>query len=383
NNINIGIAMFNIFQIFVISSAFSYAITTLRQIGISKKSALVLAIVLAIMPYNIIYSFTVWKDIIFGASFLIFIVAIYRYLNQLTKHEKMLLSTIAISGITICLFRSNALIAFFATTVIFLIIFKKRYLKLGILLCGIVCLSFILKNPVLKASNIPQPDIVESLAIPMQQITRVLTEKNLPEDDIALISNVANPNQLRASYVPYIHDPLKYIVRMNGNKNYISEHKIDFLALYLKLGIKYPWQYTKAWIDQTKGYWNAGYRYWRWADEIAANDYGIDRSTVSSKIKNLFSTYLQIFDKFDFLSPLISIGFAAWILIVIFFLSLKKKDRTAMILAIFLLTTWGTLLIATPVFSEFRYVYFLFTCIPFLSIATLIKSRRKALHEKK
>ena len=38
----------------------------------------------------------------------------------------------------------------------------------------------------------------------------------------------------------------------------------------------------KTWIDQTKGYWNAGYEHWRWSLGIYENDLGIERTNNNS-----------------------------------------------------------------------------------------------------
>lgn len=385
SSINVGVALFSIFQIMVLSSAFSYSLLTLRQIGVSKKIILTTLVILAIMPYNIIYSFTVWKDILFAAFFLIFIVSIYRYLHKLTNHKKSLLFLITLCGIILCLFRSNAWIAFGIATIIFFIIFKKKYLSLGFIFCAIIGVSFILKNPVLKILSIPQPDIIESLSIPTQQIARTLSESKdtISTNDLSLIDKLADSEEIIKAYSPIIHDPIKKVIRSKGTVKNISEHKAEYLLLYLRLGLTHPAQYLKAWIDQTKGYWNAGYNYWRWSEEIAANNYGIERHIISNEIKSAFSSYLFIFENTNFLTPFISIGIAVWLLIILLYVNIIRKNETIIIFIIFILATWGTLLIATPVFSEFRYIYFLFTCLPFLTIVTLINNKRKVTNEKR
>ena len=385
SSINVGVALFSIFQITVLSSAFSYSLLTLRQIGVSKKIVLTTLIILAIMPYNIIYSFTVWKDILFAAFFLIFIVSIYRYFHKLTNHKKSLLFLMTLCGIILCLFRSNAWIAFSVATIIFFIIFKKQYLGLGFIFCAIIGVSFILKNPVLKILSIPQPDIIESLSIPTQQIARTLSESKdtISANDLSLIDKLADPEEIIKAYSPIIHDPIKKVIRSKGTVKNISEHKAEYLLLYLRLGLTHPAQYFKAWIDQTKGYWNAGYNYWRWSDEVAVNNYGVERHIISNEIKNAFSSYLFIFENTNFLTPFISIGIAVWLLIILLYINIIRKNKTIIIFIIFILATWGTLLIATPVFSEFRYIYFLFTCLPFLTIVTLINNKRKVTNEKR
>lgn len=387
HNINTGVALFNIFQIIILSATFAYSISTLYRIGLSKKILYPLAIILAILPYNIIYSFTIWKDVLFAASFLILIVSLYRYFHDLAQTKKAKIAQIlliAVSALSVCLFRSNALLAMFVSVFLFFIIFKKKYLKLGILLTIIVVIAFVLKRPVLQLINVRQTDTIESLSIPSQQIASTLKYHldTIPEEDIKLINHLADVNELADAYSPTIHDPIKNVIRKHGDQNYLKEHTVEFISLYIRLGLHYPIQYLKAWIEQTKGYWNGGYDYWIWANSIQINNYGIERKG-DKPLNNLFDSYIESFHIIPFLRPIISIGLIVWILLILLYLAITRKNKINLFLLIPILATWGTLLIATPVFSEFRYIYFAFTTAPFLTIITFIEPSKKTTNKRK
>lgn len=55
-----------------------------------------------------------------------------------------------------------------------------------------------------------------------------------------------------------------------------------------------------------------------------------------------------------------------WILLIIFYIALINKNRYYICLVIPFLILIITLLIATPVYSEFRYVYSVFCAIPLI-----------------
>ena len=377
HDINIGIALFNVFQILILSAAFSYSISTLYRIGVSKKILYPLTFILALLPYNIIYSFTVWKDVLFGAFFLIFIVAIYRYINGIQPYKRsgiVQLLLIITSGIAVCLFRSNALLAIFASSALFFVIFKKKYLKLGVILVLVVIVSFILKRPVLQSINVKQTDLIESLSIPSQQIVKTLKyqKDQLPKKDLSLINNLADIDELVTAYNPNIHDPIKKVIREEGDQTQLKEHAIDYILLYFKLGLRYPLHYLTAWIDQTRGYWNGGYHYWVWIDDIQTNNYGIERRN-NILLNKIFNFYLKTFQQIPLTQPLISVGLIAWLAFILLYRNIIAKNRANLFLLTLILTTWATLLIATPVFCEFRYAYFMFTTAPFLVIATFAK----------
>lgn len=382
-DLSAGLATYFVVQIFIIAGIYAFSIHTLyKDKRISKKIALILAGIIAILPYNFMYSITLWKDVLFSISILGEIVAFYRFFKMDETSKKLNLFLIILFGFAICLFRSNGMLVFAGAVLFFFIAFRKKYLKLSLALIGVLICSFILKHPVLSALNVKQHDNVEPLAIPMQQMTRVLVDNydNIDEDDKKLISNVADPNGLRASYNPRLHDDVKYYVRRNGNKEYISEHMAEFIGLYMKWGIKYPNSYVTAWTDQTRGYWGGGYLWFRWTDY--ENDYTgrepeVRGNTVSQKLKQATKAYLDIFDNFEILRIFESIGLFTWALLALLYVAIKRKAKEHIFLILFPLLNLGTLLIATPVFADLRYAYSLFTCMPFLLVLTFTKSKKE------
>lgn len=376
-DINAGIAVYSVFQILLLSAVFSYAIYTCCQTKVSRKVIISLFVLSTIMPFNIMYSFTLWKDVLFGTAFLAFVIAMYRYFNKLDRHICVSIIILIVSGLSICLFRSNGLIAFAVAAIFFLLIFRKEYLRLGIILCSIALVALLIKKPLLSVFGISQPDTVESLAIPMQQVTLTLKERrdSFSKADLDFINKVANPDRLAEEYNPELHDPIKYVVRKEGDQDFLKGHKLEFLGLYVKYGLKNPGTYLKAWINQTRGYWNSGYSYWRWSIMVVENDRGIERSIYSRTLHALVLKYLDLFETAAFLNPFVSIGLFVWIMLLILHRALSQRDKYLICIALLSIFTWGTLLIATPVFSEFRYVYFIFTCIPPLAIISLTKSK--------
>lgn len=365
---NAGVLLYSIVQLLIMGLIFSFGIMTMYQCRVPKYFIMAAFLLYALMPYHIMYSFTVWKDILFGGFVLLFIITIARALTQNKSIWNFLLMIISCFGI--CLFRSNGWAAFIIAVILSFAIFKKKYLSISIMLLLVSVLSYILKGPVLTVIGVRQPDTIESLSIPTQQIARVIVDdkNSLTEDQKSLINNLANIDEIAAVYNPILHDPIKDIVRANGNQQYLNDHKFDFAKLYLELGFSHPAEYIKAWVDQTRGYWNGGYRYWIWADDVYENNFNITRKVNSDGAKKIFNNYAQSFYVVGFLQPFISIGFWVWILWLSLYISIKQHKKVLLFVCVLLLSIWGSLLIATPVFAEFRYIYSLFCCLPFIPI---------------
>lgn len=215
--------------------------------------------------------------------------------------------------------------------------------------------------------NVKPADGMVSLSIPVQQIGRVVADKKeLTTEQEQVISEVITLKELREKYVNYIADPVMEQIRRNGTQNYISQNKIDFMKIYIQIGLKYPKEYIKAWVDQTKGYWNAGYDYWVWQDSVQENSIGIKRVIKSNIINNIFQRYLQLYKCNSILHIFLCIGFHVWLLLFAIYSCLVKRNKEALFITIPMLMIVFSLLVATPVYSEFRYVYALFCSMPFI-----------------
>lgn len=273
-----------------------------------------------------------------------------------------------VGALGMCLLRSNGWLAFLSSIVVFGIIFWKKHMKVFFCLVGIVIVSFVLKYPVLDALHVSQPDRIESLSIPAQQIARVIVDgKELTPEQKELLGKVVDISAIPDAYNEWLSDPIKILVRASGNQNYINENGMRFIKLYLQLGIMYPQEYVKAWVDQTKGYWNGGYNiYWRWVTYVQENSFGIERTVRSDLVKQVLEEYLWLYADLPILQIFLCIGFHVWMIIFSTYFSWMKKDFTAMYIAVPILMIAVSLVMAAPVYAEFRYIYSAFCSIPFI-----------------
>lgn len=371
-NMNAAVAVYMVFQICFMALCFAFAVMTIKEVETPKWLVLVLVAFFVLMPYHIVYSITLWKDVVFGGVVLLYTLFLYRILKPIGNNNLNTIGLI-VSGLGFCLLRNNGLIAFVGITVLFLFIFRLQYKKLAVIMAAVIVVSFVLKHPVLKALGVAQPDLMESLSIPIQQVALdVIENDDFTEEESNLINNVADVERIHEAYLPYIADPIKDVVRESHNQQAISEHKSDYLGLYFSRACKHPWTYVRAWIDQTKGYWNSGYPYWIWCLYADGEDIGIHSKVNSAALDNMFNHSLSHFLKSKLLKPLVSIGFFVWCVMLCLYVAIIRRDKVLALMAIPSLMVIATLLIATPVFSEFRYAYSVFCTMPVLAIMAYV-----------
>ncbi|MBQ6519016.1 MAG: hypothetical protein IJI14_09860 [Anaerolineaceae bacterium] len=214
--------------------------------------------------------------------------------------------------------------------------------------------------------QIPQADVVEYLSIPLQQTARLIVEKvKMREEEADVINQLMDPAAVKTEYLAFSSDPVKKIVRTHG-ADYLNSHLETFFLTYAKLGFRYPGIYVRAWIDQTRGFWNSGYKYWRWQIVISENEMGLVQTGNPAEIQNIIISWNYNFSNSMIFSPVLSIGLNVWCLVFLFYYDFVRKS-IKIILVIPVLLLVGTLLVTTPVAYEFRYAYSVFTSLPFLA----------------
>lgn len=377
HNLNVAIAVYSFFSVIVMAATFAFANATVAELKAPRWVTVLILLFYALMPYNIMYSFTMWKDIFFGAFTLLFVVFLFRCIRDMSLKLLNYIGLIA-SSFAFCLFRSNGFFVFVFTLLAFFLLWKFKKKAILFIMTAVMLCSFVLKHPVLDKLEITQPDLIESLSIPAQQIARDIKDNNdFSREDTELLSKVVDVDKVPDFYQEQLSDPIKDLVRDRGNQEYIKTHSGEFIGLYLRRIAKHPFTYVKGWIDQTRGYWNGGYSYWRWYDGVQENELGIEKTVNSAGFDRLVDSYLEKFDELYCLQIFLCIGFFNWLLLIVVFISVIKRDKLGAMLTVPSVMTVVSLLVATPVSFEFRYNYAVFCALPIITALVLRTDRRE------
>lgn len=369
NNKIIAVSCYIIFQIIIYALVVSFANSTLSEIGTNKVINIIFCLYFGIMPFNIIYSFTLFKDVIFSIFFLLMFTC---YIRINYKIGNKIINTILliISFVGIGLFRTNGKFVLIPLLLFLILMFKKERIMILSLLVGLIVV-FSLDYYSSNVKNIESVDTVESLSIPIQQISRVICDENdLTNDELDLLNNIIEVDSISTNYDPGLSDPIKKMIREKGNQKYFTEHIFDYMSLYLKLGLRHPIKYIDAWVDQTKGYINGGYDGSIYYMMIADNNYGIYSTNCFKPIYELFRCYNALFSK-NTLQIIVSSGVQTWLIILCLYIGVIFRNKKVILLSLPSLLLVATLLIATPVCAEFRYAYSLYMTNFFVIVNTI------------
>ncbi len=379
-NMVTAVSVYTFFQMCFLAGSVAYFISTLRSHKIRPFVLLLIMAFYALIPYHAVFSVTIWKDIPFAAAVLLFSCAVFRLSIQNRVCAGNLL-VFLISSVMICLFRSNGWYAFLLALPFLLFGFRHKAKAVYPPLFAALLLAVIVKYPVMDAFGVQQPDFIESVSIPMQQITAVIcNDRYLSEEERALIEEVVDLTYIRDLYNPTFADNIKELVRA-GNQDYLVAHKNEFLKLWIHLGLRYPGDYLSAYVKQTYGYWYPDSFYLvAEAEGVSATNLGVSHTPLiggplvikSKEIAVKLGSMVPIY------GTLWSMGVACWVLLFSVSVSVIRRDYHRLICYLPGAALLLSVLVATPVATEFRYVYFLVLCLPFYLITAILPEETDA-----
>lgn len=368
----VALSFYTFFQMCFLAGSVCYFINTLKGFRVKPVVCFFIALFYALVPYHAVFSVTIWKDIPFAAAVMFFGCALFRLLRGT---EISSLCVLVVSGFMLCLFRSNGWYAFLLCFPFLLFSFRKRAKLMFPVFFGVLLAAVIVRYPVMNTFHVTPPDFAESLSIPIQQITAVIcNDRALTQEELELIENVVDLTHIKKLYDPHYADNIKNLVRA-GNQDYLATHKKEFLKLWVTLGLRYPGDYLTAYIRQTYGYWYPDSFYLvAEAEGISATRLGVShtpliRGPLVVKAKEIS---IKLGGMVPLYGTLWSMGVACWVLLFCIGNIFVRKEKKKLILYLPSLALLLTVLIATPVATEFRYVYFMVFGVPFYLMASLI-----------
>lgn len=317
-----------------------------------------------------------WKDVIFSGLILLICIKLtqlYDY-NEDLKFKNL----IPINVITLLMMfmRNNGLYIYIILLIFMLIVLKRNYKVLLLsftIIFGVYCFVVF---PVFNKLQIHRSEAAEYIGIPIQQIGR-MAYKNISfsQYDIHLLDDIiGGVDNLKNNYMPDYSDGIKFSEEYNNDA--FNNNKLAYFKMWFKLVLKHPDIALESYAISTLGYWYPGVNYFTTKNEVEENELGIVKSPKASKpIQN----YINILIKGD--TPIINMiwntSIVFWIISIFCYVCIKRKGFRYILPYIPILGIWLTLMIATPAFAEFRYVYGAYVCLPLLISLPFMNNKKQ------
>lgn len=382
---NAGVAIYSVLQMCILSAIYSNTIAVLHKNNLKKIYCILIIAYFALVPLNAMSSITMTKDYLFAGFVLWFTVSLYQiFVNK--NMSVIVICQMIISGSLLMLFRTNGLYAY-VLCIPFLLWFLKKERKrfLLYLACPLLIYGFV-SGPVYNFNGVQKTDdIVESISIPMQHIARVIVEceSELTDSEKKLIEKAAPIELIKETYNCRFSDPMKNLMWDHGAGAQIEEQKADYLKLWVTLGLKHPWQYIKAEIDATVGYWYPDEQYNTISIGVYPNDLGLSSLLgEDNKLYTMANEWYDLYRYIPILGNLFSMGTMFVLMVFAIYKHLYDRNKSFIGFIMPTLMVWVTIMIATPLQSEMRYMYSAMITAPIIFYSIFIEDASQPKRER-
>ncbi len=389
---NLGIAVYVLLQMLVMSAALSFVVLSLQRWGVTKRYAFMAVLFFSIFPLFPLYAVCTAKDGLFTVFLLVAIVSMGNIIRSTQQTQSPAsapymsdMVIFLVSSTLMMMLRNNGLYAYGATAIIVAVVMIVDRRKVKSLpgtttrLLILMALSIVLSlggTRILKlATGATDGEHQELLTVPIQQLARTYTyspEAFTPDEEALLKAFI--PEEYLTTYTPRVSDVLK----SGFDNRYYESHCALFYRLWLTIGARRPLTYLNAHLGTAYGYLypdafnnvykgNAMYTF-TYTD---SSYFGFETEPPGTRESMLPALELLI-EKFSLtlfqqkcpvLSMLFAPGFVFWVFLFMLFGYVDRKNLP-MLLPV--LMTFATVLMGPT--TLVRYVLILWYIIPLYPI---------------
>lgn len=383
---NGGVAVYCVVQMLCFALLFAYTVVTMRAFG-AKRWFCILALLFFALEPNVMYrSQVIEKDGTFSLMVLLFLVTLWRLIVFTRRGEPLKAHIrdfvlLCVGALGFCTMRTNGFFTFVPMTVVLLFALDKRLRAVKFACIGASALTMLYLAVVIPTAGITNPDTIEALSMPLQNVSRVLHDGgDVTDDEKALLSHIFTVDRAAESYTSYTSDTMKTLVRETGDQAYLREHAAEYLRLWLRVGLRNPRLYLYSWIDECCGYWAPEYISPRvhyndtgdMKDYLTDNSYGYYADPVlpDGGIR-LVQWWMVNAKTIPALAMLSNIGSVTWLAVLALGAAVVRRQRHSLLLHLPFVLLFLVLMVTTPYNVEYRYLYPLLIALPMLYAVSL------------
>lgn len=369
HNANAAIAFSTFIQMVICASIFAYLILFLYKRNVNLKILLIMNILMGILPVYTLSVVTIFKDELFGFFVLLFIIHLIELIEQRDNVTWKKLIPIFISSLLVVFFRNNAIYMYFIFIPFAIWFFKGNRPKTIAVLSLVLITYFIVKGPVFNLLNIHKSETSEYLAMPLQQMGRMAyKDAEFTKEQEEFLNQMMPIDIMKESYNPTVADGIKFSDYLDYS--FMAHNKFGLIKIYLSLIFSHFDIALESYFISTLGYWYP---------DIEKREI-IFKPTEEFDLKNRYNIYNEIklseninefIEKISYSDVPIwsmqwSLALILWIILIFLTVCWMKNGFASLLPYLPVVGIWLTLMVASPVWDEFRYIFSAYTGLPLL-----------------
>ena len=366
HDVNLGIALYSVIQMLIMAGGLGYLLYWLQKKGIRREIIYLGLAYFAAAPMFGNYAIVMWKDPWFSGLLILLGIFLYEHTveDRMSFLERKNLLYYMALIVLMCLMRNNGIYIAVLITLCLLIVYRKELKKVLLVLLGSVLLVWIITGPVYKHALSAENVFVESIGIPLQQMSRtVVMGGKMDKADKEFMDKLLPLEKYEEYYSPYLVDYIKWAPEFDTP--YLDAHKDEFFKTWWSMLTKNFDIYVEQYLMGTYGYWHIGgdTNYELVKVEVTGNDWGMRQS---SPIEKIFGYPMKetLNAKYDYIAT----GLLIWIVLANAVFCWMKRRGNYVIPLLGMIGNWMTLMVATPTAFGVRYIFVCVIGLPLLIV---------------
>lgn len=370
---NLGIELYTIVQMLVVSACLAYMLYTLAGFGVKKWVYALCFAIIALFPTVQLFVICSAKDVLFSAGAVLFMTLLLEMIRSpemfWQQSSKKVLFVCA--SLLIVLMRNNGVYAYAVFMALFAWVYRRQWRRWLALLLAVAAVYIGVNKGVAAVLQATPANHGLMLCVPLQQLARVYSEEpdTYTEEERARLLTFIDEQKL-AAYLPKLADPVTFAF---PDETFCAD-PWAFWRLWAKTGLRQPGIYLEAFLMNTYQYWYIDTFPDGYVGTVAAypesNYFGIHvegPGLRDSLIPSLEALYVKIareifIQKIPVIAPLFEIGLWHWVwAFAMMYLAARRKWKQVFTLLLPALT-YGTMLLGPIVLV--RYVLYLLFGMP-------------------
>lgn len=257
-DLTFGVFLYNVVQMAICASCFSYAIVSMYRKTGSRVLAVLSELFYILCPPVVMFAMSTTKDVACYAFLLVAVLKVCEIYTDLNAQKQPTRRQWITTGTLLCLaslLRNNIVYAlpFAAILAVLLVVYGR---KQQILFWTVmILLPFVLNKGMILAVNATPGSAAEALSVPFQQIARVYVDKGesaFTQEELDYLYTCIDPGDFEM-YDPIIADQIK--TAFWRHLDVIMADKGKALKFWIKKGLQYPGCYIESFLDNTYQAW--------------------------------------------------------------------------------------------------------------------------------
>ncbi|HBG55846.1 MAG TPA: hypothetical protein DDW99_06250 [Ruminococcaceae bacterium] len=373
-----GAALFLLFQAAAMAAMLGYLPAWLMRKGCRTWVVLPVMAYFILNPVFPMYSVTMWKDVPFAGVMLLYLLQLFDIVEsggQKLRSPRALARFLALN-VLLCFLRNNGYYVVLVTLAVLAVVYRKFWKRLVPAFLAVAVAVPVVQGPVYRLCGVRPSPFAESVGIPLQQIGYTVAHGGaLTAAQAAFLNRLLPLDEMKRAYNPFTSNDIKFHKDFDGR--FLEEHKSEFLKVWAEMLPANFKGYAKAHMMETVGFWNTETFNWvlyygtpesflpyARSKGIVPADLFFGKTKLQSLRGALERNFTVLQNQIPLLAALVNIGTLFWATaFAAVLLFIRRKGRYFLVLMPLLLL-WGTLMLATPTFCEFRYMFSFAAALP-------------------